>query len=328
MTGVSYAVQDAIADAASYAEYRVLGGVLRSALPLPGLEPATGAAPDWTLHVAHAEPGAVGEAPLGREALDLGAVTLARIAGGYRLRYEDTGCFDVSADGARIVWYARPGADAELVRVDVCGRVLALALHATGALSLHASAVATPEGAIAFVAPKAHGKSSLAAALLRRGAALLTDDTLPVLPGAPPMARPGLHQLRLNADSLGVLVDPACRPREARGGKLVVDGAGAVSRCREPLPLAAIYELAPAAELPGGAIVARAAVSRRLAAVALLRHTRPAALLGGAEAPTVLARAAAVAATVPMQRLAVAAGLEHIDDVAATILAWHAGPSA
>lgn len=307
-----------------YAQYRLLGGVLRSPLPLPGLEPAADATPDWTLRVVHAGPGAGHESPLGREALDTGDVTLARTADGYRLRYEDTGCFDVSADGSRIVWYARSGADLELVRVDVCGRVLALALHAIGALTLHASAVRTPQGAIAFVAPKAHGKSSLAAALLRRGAALVTDDTLPVLPGAPAIARPGLHQLRLNADSADALLDRSLHPRESRGGKLVVHGADALAACRDPLPLAAVYELAPARQLDGSALVMRTLVPPRLAAIALLRHARPAALLGGAESGTVLARAAALAASVPVFRLDVAAGLDRIDDVAATVLGWHA----
>lgn len=316
------------ADVPRYAEYRVLGGVLRSALPLPGLEAAPGATPDWTLHVANTDPRTHGETLLGRETLDVGSVALTRTADGYRLRYADTGCFDVAADGARIVWYAAHDADPELVRVDVCGRVLALALHATGALSLHASAVATPQGAVAFVAPKAHGKSSLAAALLRRGAALLTDDTLPVVPGTPPIARPGLHQLRLNADSAAALLDAGRRPREARGGKLVLQGGDGLARCTEPLPLAAIYELSPARELPGGAAVARAPIPQRLAAIALLRHARPAALLGGAEAPAVLARAAAVAAGVPVYRLEVAAGLDRIDEVAGTLLGWHAEPGA
>jgi hypothetical protein len=292
-------------------------------LPLPGLAPATTTAVDWTLRVSSGAPPAHDETTIGVEAMDVGSVTLSQIPGGFRLRYEDTGCFDVLDGGADIVWYDEPHADPELVRIDVCGRVLATALHASGALCLHASAVATRAGAVAFVAPKAHGKSTLAAALLRRDVALLTDDTLPVIPVRPPVARPGVHQIRLNADSADALLDPTRHRREARGGKVVVHGTDGLARQETPVPLAAIYELAPTRELPDGAAAARAVVPARLAAIALLRHARPAALLGGPEAAAVLARAATVASCVPVYRLDVAAGLDRIDEVATLILGWH-----
>ncbi len=66
------------------------------------------------------------------------------------------------------------------MRADLLGRVMALAAHADGRLTLHASAVSVAGRAVAFVGPKHAGKSTLALALVRKGARLLTDDTLVV----------------------------------------------------------------------------------------------------------------------------------------------------
>src|SRR5690606_14129051 len=97
-------------------------------------------------------------------------------AAGFRFEYDDTGSYDISADGSAIRWLAGPRPSPGSVRADITGRVLATALHAGGRLCLHGSAVATETGSIAFVAPKFHGKSTLALALTRAGCRLMTDD--------------------------------------------------------------------------------------------------------------------------------------------------------
>ena len=53
---------------------------------------------------------------------------------------------------------------------------------AEGAVTLHASAVAVDGAAIGFMAPKFHGKSTLAAAMTYVGAHLVSDDALAILP--------------------------------------------------------------------------------------------------------------------------------------------------
>jgi hypothetical protein len=55
-----------------------------------------------------------------------------------------------------------------------------MVLHLRGFLTLHASAAVTEHGVVAFLGEKGHGKSTMGAAFLRRGAALLTDDVLPI----------------------------------------------------------------------------------------------------------------------------------------------------
>ena len=136
--------------------YQVFGGVLRSELEFPELDHAVRGEPDWTLTVttASAPDVPLGDA-LGEDKVDQGVMVRSfATPQGFRLVYDDTGVFDVTAGGREIRWHRPESADLEAGRLDVLGRVLALALHASGWLSLHGSAVAMAEGAVAFLAPE------------------------------------------------------------------------------------------------------------------------------------------------------------------------------
>ena len=56
--------------------------------------------------------------------------------------------------------------------------------------------------AVALVAPSGGGKSSFAAALVRRGHEFLTDDILPIQVAEVLMARPGYPRFRLWPESM------------------------------------------------------------------------------------------------------------------------------
>jgi hypothetical protein len=98
--------------------------------------------------------------------------------------------------------------DPEPASADWCALLSAQALPLAATLAglelLHASAVVPAQGALAgtavlFAGPQGAGKSSLAAALVRRGAALLSDDAVALEPrGQTLLAHPGttLMQLR------------------------------------------------------------------------------------------------------------------------------------
>src|SRR5690606_16414823 len=84
--------------------YRLFGGVLQSDLAIPELEPADAAeSASWVLRSR------TGEVP-GPDGVELGTDTLAaginirlyRRADGYRLIFDDTGCFDIAEDGRSI----------------------------------------------------------------------------------------------------------------------------------------------------------------------------------------------------------------------------------
>ena len=83
-------------------------------------------------------------------------------------------------DGARVGVSLRPGADPDLLRLFLIGSAIGMALHQRGLLVLHAATVVGPDGARAIVGPQGAGKSTLAAALGRRGFAVFGDDVIAV----------------------------------------------------------------------------------------------------------------------------------------------------
>jgi hypothetical protein len=246
---------------------------------------------------------------------------------GFRLVYDATGVFDVSEGGRAIRWHRPPSADAEAGRLDVLGRVLALALHAAGWLSLHGSAVALGEGAVAFLAPKGNGKSTLAFALMRAGAALMTDDTVVIEPGRPSIVRPGVQSVRLFRDSADWLSAPAplagTSDIKATFGQLATD-----ARRLTRAPLAALYLLE---SVPAGTItepVERERIDGPGAVFQLITQTKIGKLLGGSEAPTVFAAVVAISEGAPVYRLRVTRDYEQLQQVVERIVGWHGGVGA
>ncbi|HVE80220.1 MAG TPA: hypothetical protein VNA89_15245, partial [Gemmatimonadaceae bacterium] len=279
-------------------DHLIFGERLRSDVGFPELPRFPGGPARWTLRV-HGDRARPARACLiGETTVSGGPVRLYRADGSWWLDYHDTGAFAVSADGAEIGWCPAPDADVALARLDVIGRVLALSLHAAGLLVLHGSAVATDDGVIAFLAPKFHGKSTLAAALVGAGAALVTDDTLAVTPGQPPTALPGVHHVRLWPDSAarlaaGTLAAQATPEAASANGlsKHRLDRLPGDRLTRAPLPLAAVYLVAPVAA-SGAAPACRVPIAPMRAALALVTHAKLGDVLGGVEAAALLDRAA------------------------------------
>ncbi len=309
--------------------YQVFGGVLRSELEFPELDPATRGEPDWTLTVttAPAPDVPLGD-PLGEDKVDQGVMVRSfATPHGFRLVYDDPGVFDVTAGGREVRWHRPQSADLEAGRLDVLGRVLALALHASGWLSLHGSAVAMADGAVAFLAPKGNGKSTLAFALMRGGAALMTDDTVVIGKGVPATVRPGVQSVRLFRDSAAWLSAPApiagTSDVKATFGQLT-DDARRLTRA----PLAALYLLE---SVPAGTIaepLARHRLEGPEAVFGLLGQTKIGALLGGTEAPGVFASVVALAEGSPIYKLRVTRDYERLSDVVERIMGWHGGVGA
>jgi hypothetical protein len=304
--------------------YQVFGGVLRSELEFPELDIATSDDPDWTLTISSERAAVVHDAPLLGEAIvDKGVLVHAyRVPSGYRLVYDDTGVFDVSEDGRAITWHNPGGVDPEAARLDVLGRVLALALHASGWLSLHGSGVALDAGAVAFLAPKGNGKSTLAFALMKAGAPLMTDDTVVVDAGPPPVARPGVQSVRLFRDSADHLSAPDPVPGssdiKATFGQLAT-GEHRTTRA----PLAALYllESVPVGSIDGP--VERTPMHGPEAVFALLAQTKIGALLRGPEAPNVFDAVVRVAEHTAVYRLRVARDYDRLSSVVEQIMSWH-----
>lgn len=308
--------------------YLAFGGTLSSELTFAELAPAEGAGrPDWSLRVSPTPPpGPTGDR-LGEDTV-YGAVKVRALTcgAGIRLAYDDTGTFDVAADGRLITWYPPEGPrPEEAARADVIGRVLAVAMHLQGAFTLHASAVAPRPGVgIALLAPKGFGKSTLAASLLRAGARLLSDDAAPVrVPvEGPALLAPGIHQVRLWGDSAEQVGLPS---PSVEGRKVVVTEFTERQLTHSAVAFDAAYVLRPMAPASGAPSVARVRLSEIDGAMALVEQAKVGALLGGREGPVFFGMAMDVAKRVPVYALEIVRDLSRLDEVAATILTWHGG---
>jgi hypothetical protein len=300
--------------------YEVFGGVLQSDIEFPELPASARVRPDWTLRRREALVPLSDAVVIGVEDLVGGvAARLERGGDRFRLRFDDTGSFDIARDGARIDWYPLPGASPTVVRADVLGRVLSVALHAAGDLCLHASAAAIGGKAIALVGARGYGKSTLTMALVANGGHLVADDTVRIS-GAPPRAAVAVPSLRLREDAaarFAVDLEPEV------GDKVIVrDAPVAPERW---LVLDAIYVLMPRAPSGAATLVRRERLGSLEATLALVRHGKIAPLLGGQEAASVLPRASAIANVVPVFALEIARDLERVGDVARMLAAWHGG---
>lgn len=195
----------------------------------------------------------------------------------------------------------------------ITGSLLAQALVLRGHAVLHASVVATPAGAVAFLGDSGHGKSSLAAHLVQAGYQFVADDHLVLSRNAAaPAALFGPPRLRLVADPAGAME----RARDA-DGKVYVPVHRPTERHRH-VQVAAILEL-------GGYLAEEAPVYieplAATAALALLMRHRfvQAEVYDGATAAT-LRQLAKVAADVPVYRLHRPRGLDRLPDVASSIV--------
>src|SRR5439155_7066849 len=99
---------------------------------------------------------------------------------------------------AGTIWLRSTSAPLGLSWGAVLGLALPHLLYTRGAHVLHASCVSLDGQAVAFLGLPRSGKSSAAAALLRRGWKLVSDDALPVTASpSGPLAHPAFPALRL-----------------------------------------------------------------------------------------------------------------------------------
>ncbi len=332
--------------------YSVFGRCLSSAIGFPELRASRDPEPRWTLRATDT-PAVLGSAELlgADAAIPSAAVSLYKFAGGrgYRLQYTDTGSFDISPDGCFIDWSSPATCSLPAVRLDVISQVLPLALYASGMLCLHGSAVTLEGerggGAIGFLAPSFHGKSTLAMAMAGVGARILTDDALAVEPNVPVTAWPGVHSVRLWDDAARRIVgdhtglqsvgayqlqrrDGKAWPTEPFQGtsvtsKQILSRLPEDKLMLEPTTLKAIYLLAPAQAGPNSPAARRTLLPAVRAALSLVQHAKLGALLGKSEAPVLFDRAVRVAAAVPVYELAIVRDLDRIPEVVAQLTDWH-----
>jgi len=194
-------------------------------------------------------------------------------------------------------------------------------MYLQGVLALHGSAVVINGRAVAFLAPKHHGKTTLALAVTRARGSLLTDDTLPIdVHRASAMA--GVHTMRLHPDTASLLAGAGHRPR-TREGKEVFDHMPDGWKHDTTVALDAVYLLAPAANLADGGVVVRVSLPGGTAAVSVVGHAKIAEMLGRWGAQTLLEQAVLLTSRVPVYRLAVVRDLDVLPAVVDQLGKWH-----
>jgi len=159
--------------------------------------------------------------------------------------------FGEGAREMRVSWTEEAPADEVLSLLF--NSMLAWAARISGRICLHASVVARDGHAIAFVAPSGSGKSTIAACLIERGYAGMSDDAAALThDGERFCVNPGLPQLGLRHPSLEALprfrAAPSIETDDKRRYALMASDPSHQLRFQNRvLPLATIYFLRRAA---------------------------------------------------------------------------------
>lgn len=176
----------------------------------------------------------------------------------FLLVYADQTTFVIDQAGEE-VWVHWPSPlTLEDAATYLLGPVLGLLLQLRGVLTMHASAIAVGGYGLAVVGRSSAGKSTTAAALARRGFALLSDDIAALRrEGTTFTIAPSHPQVGLWPDSTTALFGspeslPRISPTHPTWDKryLDVDGWG-LAFCEKAIPLGAMYILEDRTEVSG-----------------------------------------------------------------------------
>lgn len=244
--------------------YLAFGLMVEADRPIPGLAPSQHReAPD--LRIETRSPGPLPRADdwqdlyvsstAGENGLPL--VRVSKLSDGrlFRYLYDDGAEFRISGEGRRI-WAGWP----ETLTIDdvapyLTGPIFGFALRLRGVTSLHASAIAVDDRALAFVGPAGAGKSTTAAAFARLDYPVLTDDIVTVSEGSGGfLVHPGYPWIRLWPDSVEKLFGskealPRISPDDPTWDKRFLDLSQESFRfAASSLPLGAVYLLGDPSE--------------------------------------------------------------------------------
>jgi hypothetical protein len=223
--------------------------------------------------------------------------------------------FLVSADGTRIDLHVGAQGDPEPAYIYLISQVISVALLQRGIESLHAGAVAIDGKALVLLGESGCGKSTLTAALVQRGAKLITDDLLVLQHDENNYeAVPGAFRIKLEPDTATRLgIDWLGTPMADGSGKHVYRLADA--QCvTGKTPLAQLVVLEPTTgPLQAEPLPPAQATRTLLEATFNPLHTEPPRLA------SLLANSSRLVAELPVSRLYVPRDLRAIRAVAQAV---------
>ena len=230
--------------------------------------------------------------------------------------------FLVSPDGGTVRYRRLARASDRSLGPYLLGHVLSFSLVARGAEPLHGTAVMVDNEAVVFLGECGEGKSTLGAAMIHRGARIVSDDVIAIRRrGRACFVQPGPARLKLYRHVARAIVgrrpDGRMHPDTA---KLVVP-MRARERARAPVRLRAFYVLA---RHPRGARTQRGVridtLSPGAAVVELLRSSFNLVVNSPSRERTRFALASELARTVPVKRLTYPRSLAALPEVCDAVL--------
>jgi hypothetical protein len=242
-------------------------------------------------------------------------------------RYGDGSAADVDLreQPVRIRAAIAPGQTLEDLCAYLYGPVLGFVLRARGTLALHASCVRLGDGAVLVAGPAGAGKSTTAAALAARGAAVLWDDLSALsLDGDRVLAWPAFDHLRLWPDGGRVVLGDAPLERITPGWDKRRFPLAGESFAAEPAPVRTIVVL-HGRRARTRATMRTVAPARAVVTLAALSYANY--LLDAPMRAHELMQLGALLRTVPVRALTVPAGRDGLDALCDAIARAAGAPS-
>jgi len=204
-------------------------------------------------------------------------LSCAKMDGGYLLRFNELADFFVNNCGAEIVCMSKPEIPQETVQHLLLDQVIPLVINLKGNEALHASAILTPQGVVAFAGQARSGKSTVVGSFLKAGYSFMSDDCLTLLEkGRNIYAIPAYPGLRLWRDARVYLFENNGAQKSVAHytDKLRVDiERKPETYCEEPQPLKGVYIIGDSSEAKGKTNIVIERLSFKNSFIELIKYT-------------------------------------------------------
>lgn len=304
-----------------HGHYRVYGVTICSNHSMPELPVDSEDSVDSTYRVVTSTQGVTDtlddEAQLTYRTTNLGIdLEVSESSEWYHLRWPEACEFHISRDGSKVMAVVmNPRIEASWLNSLFYGVVLSYVLHARGNINLHAGAVVAGQSVLGLLAEAGTGKSTLTAHLAATGLPFVTDDIIaPVAVESGYAVPSGFPYVSLTAESIESVFGASSVPDGMSRGtpdvkeRVHVDGDWATFQ-EQPASLGNLVVLAR-----GDAGYSLRRLEKHEAVLALVQHSVALPLLPKELIGRHMAAAAKIVEAIPVSRLEVPRGLEHMGE--------------